>query len=380
MASAQRKLSVPEKLDLWRLWRAGRPLIQIAKALEISVPGVAKNIHRTGGVAPRHSVRSKVVLGDDEREAISRGLAKHWSIRRIAVELGRAPSTIAREVSRNGGRSAYRAVKADRRAWKCARRPKRCKLAINTRLRKCVAAKLEQKWSPEQIAGWLRRNFADDPSMQVSHETIYRTLFVQTRNALRKELVKHLRTQRDYRKPKKSRKGKTAAIVDGVSIRERPAEADDRAVPGHWEGDLLFGTAYDYIATLVERHSRFTMLAKITSKDSETVTTAIRKLITKLPDALQRSLTWDCGSEMSGHKKFVVETGLPVYFCDPHSPWQRGSNENTNGLLRQYFPRGQSVAHITQAELNKVARELNGRPRETLDFRTPAEALNEVLR
>jgi IS30 family transposase len=337
-------------------------------------------IVRAGGVAPRHGARNPTSLSDNEREEISRALTDRWSFRRIAAKLNRSPSTISREVKRNGGRNAYRALKADRRAWRCARRPKRCKLACNARLRSCVAKKLKQNWSPQQIAGWLEWNFEDDPSMQVSHETIYRTLFVQTRNALKKELISHLRTKRMHREPKRSRKGKTAAIVDGISIRERPAEVEDRAVPGHWEGDLLFGTAYDYIATLVERQTRFTMLIKITSKDTETVTAALRKHIVKLPEELRRSLTWDRGSEMSDHKNFVVETNLPVYFCDPHSPWQRGSNENTNGLLRQYFPKGESIAHFTQAELNKVARELNGRPRKTLDFRSPAETLAMVLR
>jgi IS30 family transposase len=253
-------------------------------------------------------------------------------------------------------------------------------LATRPRLRNCVISKLKQNWSPQQIAGWLRREFVDDLAMQVSHETIYRTLFVQPRNALKKELLGHLRTHRAHRQPKKSKKGHTSSIVDGISIRERPAEVEDRAVPGHWEGDLLFGTVHNYIATLVERHSRFVMLVKVPSKDTETVTAALQKQIVKLPEELRLSLTWDRGSEMSGHKEFVVATGIPVYFCDPHSPWQRGSNENTNGLLRQYFPKGKDVSHYSQADLNKVARQLNGRPRKTLDYRTPAEALTEALR
>jgi IS30 family transposase len=379
MARTERNLKTPELAELWRRWHTGQTLVNVAEALDVSLTAVAKCIVRGGGVAPRRGKRSALTLTDDEREAISRRLAQRWSFRRIAASLDRAPSTVAREVNRNGGRGSYRATYADRRAWRCARRPKSCKLVNTPRLRKFVTSKLKQNWSPQQIAGWLRREFVDDLAMQVSHETIYRTLFVQARNALKKELLGHLRTHRSHRQPRKPRKG-TSAIVDGISIRERPAEADDRAVPGHWEGDLLFGSVHSYIATLVERHSRYVMLIKIPSKDTKTVTAALQKHIVLLPDELRRSLTWDRGSEMSGHKEFVVATELPVYFCDPHSPWQRGSNENTNGLLRQYFPKGKDVAHFSQAELNRVARQLNGRPRKTLDYRTPAQALTEALR
>jgi IS30 family transposase len=301
------------------------------------------------------------------------------STRAIARALGRAPSTVSRELKRNYGRSRYRAISAERKAFEAARRPKLCKLAASVRLRRLVTAKLELQWSPQQIARWLRRKFRH-ASMNVSHETIYRSLFVQARNALKKELCAHLRTGRARRRPHRESTNDTASIVDGVSIANRPAEIEDRAVPGHWEGDLLFGTVNSYIATLVERQTRFCLLVKIPSKDTKVVAKAIAKQMMRLPTHLRKSLTWDRGSELAGHKQFSIDTNIDVFFCDPRSPWQRGSNENTNGLLRQYFPNGQDVSHYTQAELDRVAHRLNGRPRKTLDYHTPAEKLNDLLR
>ena len=368
------------RAELWRRLKLGERVADIARALETSAATLYTAIVRAGGIAPRPQKERASSLKGDEREEISRGLARGDSVRAIAGELGRSPSTISREILRNGGRVAYRAAGAEARAAKAVLRPKLCKLATAKRLRDCVAAKLQRNWSPQQIAGWLRRRFTLDVRMQISHETIYRTLYLQARGALKKELQAHLRTRRAYRHPRRS--GHTVSsrsIVDGISIKDRPASIEDRAVPGHWEGDLIFGTTHSFIATLVERQSRFTMLVKVASKNTKVVTAAIRKRILQLPDELRKSLTWDQGSEMSGHREFSVATGVDVYFCDPRSPWQRGTNENTNGLLRQYFPHGTDVSRYSQAELNRIARELNGRPRKTLDYQTPAEALKAAV-
>jgi IS30 family transposase len=316
-----------------------------------------------------------------EREEISRGVVVGRSFRSIAASLGRAPSTISREINRNGGRRAYRANQADQATWNRAHRPKTCKLAYNRALANIVAKKLQLEWSPRQIAGWLKRSYPDDESYQVSHETIYRTLFIQARGALKKELLQHLRRTRRMRRSRHHTQ-KTAdhgRISDTVSIRERPAEAEDRAVPGHWEGDLLFGSNNSQIATLVERHSRYVMIARVKGKDSETVINALIKQAHKLPRELYKSLTWDRGKEMADHKRFSLETDIKVYFCDPQGPWQRGSNENTNGLLRQYFPKGMDLSNVHQNRLNAVARRLNERPRETLNFATPAERFNQCV-
>jgi IS30 family transposase len=365
---------------LWRLWHEGQRLPEIAKALNATVTSVTLRVHRAGGVAPRARKRRPNALTERERELISRGLATGHSVRAIARSLERPASTVSREIARNTGRSKYRAVTAERRAWRVARRPKPCKLAACASLRRLVACKLRLEWSPHQIAGWLRVTFPADSTMQVSHETIYRTLFVQARGALKKELQEHLRRARRLRRPRSREKLNTSSIVDGVSIRERPAEVKDRAVPGHWEGDLLFGTPDSYIATLVERKTRFCILVKLESKDAVSVARALAKAIKRLPTELRKTLTWDRGSELSEHKALATAADLAVYFCDPRSPWQRGSNENTNGLLRQYFPKGVSVAHFTQADLNNIAARLNGRPRETLGFRTPAQELKQLLR
>jgi IS30 family transposase len=317
----------------------------------------------------------------EEREEISRGTAAGYSIRSIATALGRSASTVSRELQRNGGRQHYRASQAEKAAWDRACRPKHCKLVTNRALARIVARKLERLWSPDQIAGWLKRTYPNDESYQVSHETIYRSLFIQARGALKKELLQHLRSRRTMRRSRhKSLKGEgLGQITDTVSIRERPATVEDRAVPGHWEGDLVFGSKNSQIATLVERHSRYVMLVKVDGKDTETVINALIKQARKLPRELYKSLTWDRGSEMADHKRFTLETNIRVYFCDPRSPWQRGSNENTNRLLRQYFPKGLDLSAHSQAKLSAVARQLNERPRKTLNYETPAERFNQCV-
>jgi IS30 family transposase len=370
-----------QRAELWERWKSGQCVADIARALERrNKSGVYRVLALKGGIAPAPRWRDPVALRLEEREEISRGIVAGRSMRFIAQGLGRSPSTVSREIRRNGGRSAYRASEADRRAWERALRPKPCRLARHAGLRWRVAQKLALEWSPEQIAGWLKQQFPADHGMQVSHETIYRSLFIQTRGVLKKELMVHLRTARQMRQAKGgTTKSGLGQIVDAVSIRERPAEAEDRAVPGHWEGDLLCGANNTHIATLVERHTRFVMLLKIPSKDTATVVAALGKHVRKLPQELRRSLTWDRGKEMADHKNFTVATNVQVYFCDPRSPWQRGSNENTNGLPRQYFPRGTDLSRFSQAYLNKIATRLNQRPRKTLGFETPADRLRAVL-
>jgi IS30 family transposase len=342
--------------------------------------GVYRILALDGGIAPIPRRRAMAALRLEEREEISRGLAAGQSFRQIACGLGRAPSTVSREIRRNGGSLGYRANRADQRSWEQALRPKACRLASRAPLRWRVAQKLAQQWSPEQIAGWLKQEYPSDPDMQLSHETIYRSLFVQTRGVLKKELMAHLRTRRQLRQAKGGvTKRGLGQIVDTVSIRERPAEAQDRAVPGHWEGDLLCGSNHSCMVTLVERASRFVMLLKVPGSDTATVVGALTRHISRLPTELRRSLTWDRGKEMAAHKAFTVATDVQVYFCDPRSPWQRGSNENTNGLLRQYFPKGTDLAQFSQAYLNKIALRLNQRPRKTLGFESPADRLSAVL-
>jgi IS30 family transposase len=371
-----------QKAEMWERWKRGESISSISRALDRrSKSGVQLILAQHGGIAPVVRRRAPRALKLEEREEISRGLATGTTIRAIARGLGRSASTICREISRNGGARAYRAARADKRGWEQARRPKRCRLACYGRLRRRVAQKLAQQWSPEQIAGWLRRQYPGDPSMQISHEAIYRSLFIQSRGVLKKELTAHLRTRRQMRRVKGAQAwAGQGQLVDMVSIRERPAEAEDRAIPGHWEGDLLAGANDTYIATLVERHSRFTMLVKLKRRDSATVVAALAQQIGKLPETLRRSLTWDQGKEMARHKSFTIATDVQVYFCDPRSPWQRGSNENTNGLLRQYLSRGADLSQLSQAQLNAIALRLNQRPRKTLDFETPADRLQEVLR
>jgi transposase, IS30 family len=370
-----------QRAELWERWKSGQCVADIARALERrNKSGVYRILAVNGGIAPAPRWRAPRALRLDEREEISRGIAAARSIRQIAQGLGRSPSTVSREIRRNGGCSSYRASEADRRAWRHALRPKSCRLARHAELRWRVAQKLALQWSPKQISGWLKRQFPANQSMQLSHETIYRSLFIQTRGVLKKELMAHLRTARQIRQAKGgTTKSGLGQIVDAVSIRERPAEVEDRAVPGHWEGDLLSGANNTHIATLVERHTRFVMLLKIPSKDTATVVAALAKQVRKLPQELRRSLTWDRGKEMADHKSFTIATNVQVYFCDPRSPWQRGSNENTNGLLRQYFPKGTDLSRFSQAYLNKIALRLNQRPRETLGFETPADRLRAVL-
>lgn len=366
---------------MWDRWQRGESLHQIAQLFDRHHSSVRRILAETGGIRPTVRHRADRTLTLAEREEISRGLMAGQSIRFVAMQLGRAPSTISREIRRNGGQERYRASRADQRAWDCARRPKPCKLAQHRTLARLVATKLQQQWAPEQIAGWLKRTYPGDEVRQVSHETIYRSLFIQTRGALKKELLEQLRRTRAMRRSRHhtQKTAEHAQITDAISIRERPAEVEDRAVPGHWEGDLLFGGRNSQIATLVERHSRFVMLVQVDSRDSQTVTDKLIKHARKLPQELYRTLTWDRGSEMAQHRRFTLATDIQVYFCDPYNPWQRGSNENTNGLLRQYFPKGMDLSGLTQAQLNAVARRLNGRPRKTLNFETPAERFHQFV-
>jgi IS30 family transposase len=373
----QSRLSLAQQADVWIRWKAGESLHEIGRAYGKPHNCIGCVLLSRGGIAPADRQRSGVALSLAEREDISRGIASDSSIRTIASGLVRAASTVSREVTRHGGRAAYRAHDADRQAWKSALRPKRCLLASNRKLRNMVASKLVLDWSPEQISGWLKTQYPDDESMRVSHETIYRSLFLQARGVLKQELMEHLRSKRRMRRSLHATvSGQSRGqIVDAVSIRERPAEVEDRAVPGHWEGDLLSGAKNSYIATLVERHSRFAMLVKVPGNDTEAVVQALSRQVRKLPATLRRSLTWDRGLEMARHKEFTVATKVKVYFCDPQSPWQRGTNENTNLLLRQYFPRGTDLAPISQAQLDQLALRLNQRPRKTLGFQTPAARL-----
>ncbi len=368
------------KAIIWQRWKAGISMAEIAK--EITKPPVTifSYLWYHGGMKPRGRSRSTIALSLCERESISRGLASGQSIRAMAALLGRSPSTICREVKRNGGAHRYRAVDAEKAAWKRAKRPKPPLLATNIELKKLVTSKLSEDWSPEQISGWLKIQFPDDASLRVSHETIYRSLFIQTRGLFRSEMRSHLRTKRKFRHSKKHKAATRGRIVDGVSIRERPAEVEDRAVPGHWEGDLIAGSLNSYIATVVERSSRFTMLVKVDGKSTNSVVTALSRQMAELPELLKQSLTWDRGTELASHARFTMATDIDVYFCDPSSPWQRGTNENTNGLLRQYFPKGTSLSDKSQKVLDMVAAKLNARPRKTLGFQSPADKLNEVLR
>ncbi|HKN75096.1 MAG TPA: IS30 family transposase [Candidatus Acidoferrum sp.] len=371
------RLSLEEKQDIWRRWKCGQSQHEIGRAWGRPHPTIRKVLLPCGGIAPAARRRSRLALTLAEREDISRGIACDSSVREIARLLKRSASTVSREVARHGGRPAYRAHDADRRAWVSALRPQECLLARNRKLRDVVASKLILDWSPEQICGWLKARYPNNESMRVSHETIYRSLFIQARGVLKKELMDHLRSKRRMRRSRHfSEHGHSRGqIVDAISIRERPAEVEDRAIPGHWEGDLLAGGKNSYIATLVERHSRFLMLIKVPSKDTAVVMAALSKCVRKLPATLRRSLTWDRGLEMAKHKAFTVATDVQVYFCDPQSPWQRGTNENTNLLLRQYFPRGTDLAPITQEQLDQVELLLNQRPRKTLGFQTPASKL-----
>ncbi len=374
-------LSAVQKSELWGRWKAGQSLHEIGRAFDKSHSSIRCVVSLHGGFVPAVRRRSLRVLTLPEREDISRGIACGSSIRKIAQHLDRSASTVSREVARHSGRSEYRANEADDQAWKSALRPKPCRLALHEQLREIVASKLLLDWSPEQVSGWLKTQYPNDESLRVSHETIYRSLFIQARGVLKKELLGHLRSKRRIRRSQHARiyKDSRGQIVDAISIRERPAEVEDRAVPGHWEGDLLSGSKNSHIVTLVERHSRFTTLIKVPSKDTAVVVAALTRHARKLPAVLRRSLTWDRGLEMAQHQTFTMATDVKVYFCDPQSPWQRGSNENTNGLLRQYFPRRTDLSGYTQAELDQVALRLNQRPRKTLGFQTPASKLQQSV-
>src|SRR5215469_6549836 len=371
------KLSDAQRADMWNRWKAGESLQAIGRALGKDHVVIRFLLARHGGIAPPVRRRSRRVLTLAEREDISRGIASGCSMRVIAQRLSRACSTVSREVARHGGRVQYRASEADQRAWESALRPKPCRLATHSELQEIVASKLMQDWSPEQISGWLKRSYPDDEGLRVSHETIYRSLFIQARGALKQELVRHLRSKRRIRRSRHSsvHGHSRGQIVDAISIRERPAEVEDRAIPGHWEGDLLGGARNSHVATLVERHSRFCMLVKVSGKDAATVVAALSRQVRELPATLRRSLTWDRGLEMAQHKSFTMATEVQVYFCDPQSPWQRGSNENTNGLLRQYLSKKADLSYYTQSELDEIALRLNQRPRKTLGFETPADRL-----
>jgi IS30 family transposase len=370
-------LSTTQRIEVWRRWKAGESLHAIGRAIGKEHVVVHFLLKRHGGIAPPVRRRSPTALTAQEREDISRGIASGCSMRVIAQRLSRACSTVSREVARHGGRAQYRANEADQQAWESALRPKPCLLATHDKLQGIVASKLVQDWSPQQVSGWLKMEYPNDESLRVSHETIYRSLFIQARGALKKELIQHLRSKRRIRRSRHSSvhghsQGK---IVDAISIRERPAEVEDRAIPGHWEGDLLRGARNSHVATLVERHSRFCMLVKVSGKDTATVVAALSQHVRQLPATLRRSLTWDRGLEMAQHKSFTMATDVQVYFCDPQSPWQRGSNENTNGLLRQYLPKNADLSCYSQSELDQIALRLNQRPRKTLGFQTPADRL-----
>lgn len=370
-----------QKAMMWDRWQKGESLKDIARVFDRGHSSVSRILAESGGIRPAARSRSPRGLTLPEREVISRGLAVHLSMRAIAVQLGRPASTVSREIQRNGGCANYRANSAEQAAWQRALRPKVCKLAHEVHLCSVITKKLQCQWSPQQIAGWLKREHPHDECYHVSHETIYKSLYIQARGVLKKELLACLRTQRVMRRSKHSSlKGRgMRTIVDAVPISERPASVEDRAVPGHWEGDLIAGTNNSYVVTLVERHTRYVMLAKIENKNTKTVIAALIKQSRKLPDELYKSLTWDRGSELSGHKKFTLSTDIQVYFCDPKSPWQRGTNENTNRLLRQYFPKGTNLSVHSQAQLSRVARQLNERPRKTLDYETPAERFNACV-
>ena len=370
-----------QKALMWERWKAGESLHQIAQLFDRNHSSIQKILLATGGIRPAQRSRSQRVLTLAEREEISRCLAAGHSIRSIANVFKRAPSTVSREVNRNGGPQGYRASQADQAAWDRAHRPKSCKLTANPALARIVAGKLQLQWSPEQIAGWLKNAYPGNEGFQVSHETIYRSLYIQARGAMKKELLAYLRRTRVMRRSRHhtQKTDNHGRITDTVSISERPAMVEDRALPGHWEGDLMFGDRNSQIATLVERHTRYVMLVKVPSKDTETVVNALIRNARQLPQELYQSLTWDRGKEMADHKRFTLATDISVYFCDPHSPWQRGSNENTNGLLRQYFPKGIDISNYTQAQLNAVARKLNERPRKTLNYQTPAERFSQLV-
>lgn len=373
--------SINEQSEIWLRWKQGESLSDIGRALRKHPGSIHHLIAFHGGVGPPRRNKAKDALTLEEREEISRGIAAGQTIRGIAHCLQRAPSTVCREVTRHGGKSSYRAAEAEQRAWNNAFRPKLCYLKQNLLFKDIVEEKLALKWSPEQISGWLKLTYPEDSTMRISHETIYKSLFIQSRGLLKKELCSHLRSGRMMRRPKNAKIDRIprGQIIDAISIRERPAEIEDRSIPGHWEGDLLSGSKNTHIATLVERQSRFTLLIKLKGKDAVSVTAALKTKVFALPNILRKTLTWDRGMELAYHKQFTIDTRMQVYFCDPQSPWQRGTNENTNRLLRQYFPKGTDLSCYSEKDLDSVALMLNTRPRKTLGFLTPADKLNQVV-
>jgi len=375
------RYTAAQRAEIWDRWQKGESLNAIGRVFDRPSSSIFGQLSPTGGIRPPERKRSRLALTLAEREEISRGIVRGLSLREIARELGRSPSAISREVSLNGCAESYRANDAEQVALDRAKRPKPCKLAGNKLLRKRVVTKLKRHWSPEQIAGWLMRQYPEDENNRVSHETIYKSLFIQARGVLKKELQLLLRSQRAIRRSRHAslKQGGLGQITNMISIRERPVSIEDRAVPGHWEGDLIAGSNNSYIATLVERHTRYAILVKVKNKDTESVVSALIKQSRKLPRELYKTLTWDRGIELTNHAQFTLATDIDVYFCDPSSPWQRGSNENTNRLLRQYFPKGTDLSLHSQAKLNAVARELNERPRKTLEYESPAERFNECV-
>ena len=373
--------SAAQRAEIWDRWRRGESMSSIGRRFDRGSSSVFSVLSPSGGIRPPERRRAARALSLAEREEVSRGLVAGRSLRAIAVQLGRAPSTISREVGRNGGRDSYRATRSDQAAWERGLRPKPCKLACHPGLRRTVSAKLRRNWSPEQIAGWLGRSLADQEQHRVSHETIYTSLYIQARGVLKKELLEHMRAKRTIRRSRHAslKRDGLGQIKDAVSISERPPCVEDRAVPGHWEGDLISGARGSHVVTLVERQSRYVILAKVANTQTATVVSALIRRARKLPGELCRSLTWDRGKELADHRSFTVATNVEVYFCDPHSPWQRGTNENTNRLLRQYLPHGVALSTFNQAQLSIIARQLNERPRKTLMYQTPAEMFAEAV-
>lgn len=373
--------SAAQRAEIWDRWQRGESMSSIGRRFDRESSSVFSVLSPSGGIRPPARRRARRALSLVEREEVSRGLVAGRSLRSIAGQLGRAPSTISREVGRNGGRDRYRATRSDQAAWDRALRPKACKLACYPGLRRTVSAKLSRKWSPEQIAGWLGRSFADQEQHRVSHETIYKSLYIQTRGVLKKDLLEHLRAKRTIRRSRHAslKRDGLGQIKDAVSISERPAAVEDRAVPGHWEGDLISGARGSHVVTLVERQSRYVILAKVANKQTDTVVSALIAQARTLPRELYRSLTWDRGKELADHRRFTLATDVLVYFCDPQSPWQRGTNENTNRLLRQYLPHGIDLSTFSQDQLSAIARQLNERPRKTLNYQTPAEMFAKAV-
>ncbi len=373
-----RELGEVERQRVADALRVGAGVAVVAARFGVSERTVDR-IRVHDALVRRRRAHSGFRLTYEERVEIQMRCEDGQSVRRIATAIGRSGSTVCRELGRNGGRQRYRARRAEARAQVCARRPKAGKLSQSPALWAWVWAALRRRWSPEQIAATLKRDHPDDPGMRISHESIYRALYVQSRGELRRELTGLLRTRRSTRKSQ-GRVQLRGRLVGIVPIADRPPEADDRRVPGHWEGDLLLGArGASAIVTLVERHTRYVLLAPLRDRTTEHVIAVLQDRIRHLPAHLVRSLTWDQGRELAAHTRFTAQTGVPVYFCDPHSPWQRGSNENTNGLLRQYLPKGSDLTVHDQAALDEIAAELNGRPRKTLGWDTPAERMAVLL-